>query len=208
MQRMKMHPDLGGDHWQASLINEAFATLSDPDKRAVYDRDLPVPVAAQRNGATAEPPPAKQSSQTDWSLATGRFCAFCGTPHRNNDRPDQNCARCDSPLTMPAATEDAFSLQRQIERMPSSFPVVIYPDWQGSSDNGTAVDLSPGGMCFSSAVALPIGKIIKIDSEPCTAIAQVRHCSASAGRGRCETGVQFVTLRFNNTQGNFVSVSA
>ena len=30
MQRLKMHPDLGGDHGQAALLNEAFATLTDP----------------------------------------------------------------------------------------------------------------------------------------------------------------------------------
>ena len=207
MQRMRMHPDLGGDHWQASLINEAFATLSDPDKRARYDTELQSPLHERRNSKSAENSDGRQSPDNDWSLSTGKFCAFCGTPHRSN-QPDQSCARCDSPLTMPTANDDAFSLQRQIERMPSSFPVSIYPDWQGSCDKGVAIDLSPGGMCFSSTVALPIGKIIKIDSEPCTAIAQVRHCSASAGRSNCETGVQFVTLRFNQSQGNFVSVSA
>lgn len=41
MQRLKMHPDLGGDHAQAALINEAYATLSDPAKRAAYDRLRP-----------------------------------------------------------------------------------------------------------------------------------------------------------------------
>src|SRR5690606_3216066 len=30
MRRLKMHPDLGGDHRKAALINEAFATLVDP----------------------------------------------------------------------------------------------------------------------------------------------------------------------------------
>jgi curved DNA-binding protein CbpA len=35
-----MHPDLGGDHEHAALINEAFATLSNPLKRAEYDRRL------------------------------------------------------------------------------------------------------------------------------------------------------------------------
>ena len=38
MHRLKMHPDLGGDHERAALINEAFATLSNPLKRAEYDR--------------------------------------------------------------------------------------------------------------------------------------------------------------------------
>ena len=40
MQKLKAHPDLGGDHWNASVINEAFETLSDPDKRRDYDKLL------------------------------------------------------------------------------------------------------------------------------------------------------------------------
>jgi len=37
MQAMKKHPDLGGDHHSAALINEACATLSDKGKSAEYD---------------------------------------------------------------------------------------------------------------------------------------------------------------------------
>jgi DnaJ-class molecular chaperone len=33
MQKLKAHPDLGGDHWNASVINEAFETLIDPGRR-------------------------------------------------------------------------------------------------------------------------------------------------------------------------------
>ncbi len=40
MQKLKAHPDLGGDHWNASVINEAFETLSDPDKRLAYNKAL------------------------------------------------------------------------------------------------------------------------------------------------------------------------
>ena len=40
MQKLKSHPDLGGDDWSASLINVAYATLRHPAKRAEYDRQL------------------------------------------------------------------------------------------------------------------------------------------------------------------------
>ena len=40
MQKLRAHPDLGGDHWNASIINEAFVTLSDPVKRAAYNEEL------------------------------------------------------------------------------------------------------------------------------------------------------------------------
>ena len=40
MQKLKAHPDLGGDEWNAAVINEAFGVLSDPDARAAYDNRL------------------------------------------------------------------------------------------------------------------------------------------------------------------------
>lgn len=40
MQKLKAHPDLGGDHWNASVINEAFETLIDADRRRAYDAEL------------------------------------------------------------------------------------------------------------------------------------------------------------------------
>ena len=40
MQRLKQHPDLGGEHWNASLINEAHDVLVDEARRRIYDRTL------------------------------------------------------------------------------------------------------------------------------------------------------------------------
>jgi curved DNA-binding protein CbpA len=40
LQKLKMHPDLGGQNWNASIINEAYNTLRDPLKRAAYDKEL------------------------------------------------------------------------------------------------------------------------------------------------------------------------
>lgn len=40
MQKLKMHPDLGGDHWDAALVAEAYSTLSNPTTRAQYDVEL------------------------------------------------------------------------------------------------------------------------------------------------------------------------
>jgi len=40
MQKLHHHPDLGGEEWNASNINMAYATLRDTKKRAAYDRKL------------------------------------------------------------------------------------------------------------------------------------------------------------------------
>ncbi len=40
MQKLKAHPDLGGEDWNATIINEAYQVLKDPDKRKGYDAAL------------------------------------------------------------------------------------------------------------------------------------------------------------------------
>lgn len=40
LHRLRMHPDHGGSHKDAALVNEAYQTLSDPAKREAYDREL------------------------------------------------------------------------------------------------------------------------------------------------------------------------
>jgi curved DNA-binding protein CbpA len=40
LQKLHLHPDLGGEDWNASLINIAYATLRNPTKRAAYDQQL------------------------------------------------------------------------------------------------------------------------------------------------------------------------
>jgi hypothetical protein len=40
MQKLGMHPDLGGDHASAAQLVEAYATLSDPALRETYDDEL------------------------------------------------------------------------------------------------------------------------------------------------------------------------
>ena len=40
MQKLRAHPDLGGEEWNASLINEAQRVLLDPVLRANYDAQL------------------------------------------------------------------------------------------------------------------------------------------------------------------------
>ncbi len=40
LQKMRLHPDLGGDNRRASQINQAYQVLKDPLQRALYDKQL------------------------------------------------------------------------------------------------------------------------------------------------------------------------
>ena len=40
LQKLKLHPDLGGEQWSASHINRAYNVLKNPEKRAAYDKKL------------------------------------------------------------------------------------------------------------------------------------------------------------------------
>ena len=40
LQKLRLHPDLGGDDWNASVVNVAYSTLRNPAKRKAYDRAL------------------------------------------------------------------------------------------------------------------------------------------------------------------------
>lgn len=68
MQKLKAHPDLGGDTWNASVINEAYQILTNHEKRVHYDatlfhenelKDLSLQTKAQRykeTEAASQPP--------------------------------------------------------------------------------------------------------------------------------------------------------
>ncbi len=40
MHTLRQHPDLGGEHWNASIINEAHGVLTDEARRRAYDHKL------------------------------------------------------------------------------------------------------------------------------------------------------------------------
>ena len=114
MQAMKKHPDLGGDHHSAALINEAYATLSDNRKRADYDRTRRFrqghgePDAGAQASAPGLKKPRRAPSKTD-PYPRSRFdaysrCPFCDAQHtqRTVDSEEAGCSQCSSPL-LPAA---------------------------------------------------------------------------------------------------------
>ena len=233
MQRLRMHPDLGGDHWQAALINEAFATLRDPGKRAAYDRMLvdsqgnqpkrrtrTAPPRPESTAADAAPPsrpdPAKASAPAWPTRGTARAtnnCAFCGKSHSVQDaiHPHAVCWHCESPLFPAAKQPRAIGTGRALDRMPRSIAVNIRLSGpQPKAFAVTTEDISINGARFTSDVELAAGRLLKLDCDFCTAVGIVRHAQMEpeSRPSRWHVGVEFTTLLIKQPRGAFVSTRA
>ncbi len=209
MQRMKHHPDLGGDAAMAALINEAYAVLSNADKRAAYDARLDVMarIAAGMPGEAAEPGRDTAAGHAlDWS----RQCVFCKTPHSHGRRIEieMSCRTCDSPLSAAEQHRMESEGKRAIERIGRRMRIRYYTHWpQPSAHSGRIDDISLNGLRLVTRQDLADGQCIKIVSDVVQAVGQVTH-TINERRGwsrRCVAGVSFVTLRFGRSVGGFVS---
>lgn len=230
MQHLKMHPDLGGDHGSAALINEAFATLQDPAKRAAYDRTLAgSPVGRTKAGAGAERPhsepadadaaaPARSASPK--ASAPARFageaaratnaCAFCGESHSALDarQPAAVCRRCGSPLFPAVRQTRETGSGRALDRMPRNIAVNIRLSGpQPRAFGVTTDDISINGARFTSAVELAAGQLLQLDCAFCTAVGILRHAHVEreSRPPRWHIGVEFITLLIKQPRGAFVS---
>ena len=87
---MRKHPDLGGDGFEAALINEAHDVLADPARRAAYDEELrrESGAPARRNAHTAAAGSERRRAPRHDIDATVSFCLdhdLCWHPARVRD---------------------------------------------------------------------------------------------------------------------------
>lgn len=185
------HPDLGGDHAGAALINEAYETLSDPRRRAAYDRAHAESARERR----PDPPPADV-----------RSCPFCGA-RTALDRPelDSTCHACGSALAPVRGGAAARLSRRAIERLARSVrvsfrrttaPATVYA--------ATTKDVSLSGMRLVVPVRLEPGERVSLESPYCSVVAIV-HRAAAAERGTWECAVEFLTFRATRSRGGLLS---
>jgi hypothetical protein len=215
MQQLRQHPDLGGDHWNATVINEAYAVISDPRKRAEYDRTLlhanpasSVNVQREKTSTTSVSP---RNQSTQHQSAVQDVCTFCGTAHRYGRNPHQDaaCSECASPLKGIEKLRLETSCRRMVHRVAKHIQVVFYSAWpQKVGHSGVVQDISPRGMQFFTDKPPETGVHIKVECEICTAVARVTNYEKSAGELGMGwmVGVEFVTILFSETRGSFVSM--
>ncbi len=216
MHKLKQHPDLGGDHWNATVINEAYAVLSDPDKRSAYDATL-FSERQQENVSTPDRSAAADRRSTTAGTNTemdddgeqGRLCCpFC----RLDNHPSRdNCHGCQAPLTPPPAIPHPIDRQRHIERLTVRDKAVFFDHWpQTPPCQAVMLDISPLGCQLWVSHPVADQRIIKIETARLAATGIVHRCQPQSLSG--EPGhllsVGFKTLRFHKPEGGFVSARA
>ncbi len=218
MQAMKKHPDLGGDHHSAALINEAYATLSDSRKRAEYDKTRRFrqghgePDAGAQASAAGPNKPRRAPSKTT-PYPRSRFdaysrCPFCDAQHTQStvDSEEAGCAQCSSPLFPAARYVSSRSGLRMMERFPKQQTITLFTAWPSAGFQGKTLDVSLNGMLIQTHTPLQPQQTVKISCDMCQAIARVAHLSQDADAWK--VGVEFITLRFTKSQGSIVSARA
>lgn len=200
-----------GDQHSAALLDEAYAVLANPERRAGYDlkRDIDASQRLRR--------PVFDAEDTNDALArTAHFgaarCLFCGTLHglqRALDRDDE-CAQCSSPLFPAERQRLEYSGQRMLSRMPQRRAVLLYVAWPQAEPFVVEMrDLSLNGMQLAATSPVPAEQVVKVDGDVCQALARVAHCEREPHTpDRWTIGVEFLTLRFRKSRGTFVSARA
>ena len=209
MQRLRMHPDLGGDHWNASLINEAYTVLMDPEQRAAYDREQIEYTRGTEPASETAPEPANSGPKPRRrpSARAVDHCPFCQAGNNGQIAADTQCAECASPLAHAAGPSRDAGWMRALERVPKSMDLRIWTAWPQSQPHiARARDLSLTGVGFQLPHRLALNSFIKLDSELFASIARVVRCQESASAW--EHGAEFYTLRFKRSRGGFVSAEA
>ena len=200
MKELRVHPDLGGEHWNAKVLNEAYEVLSDPFQRGVYDIKL-------YEYYTKEPFSSKEPEKTPIIRV---FCPFCKRPLARKASPNETCYTCSCPLESSDDEELEQKCRRSVVRIKKFGKIRFYSYWPQKGDDADIIDLSPKGMRFLSKKGLPNNIVIKVSGALLKAIAKVVECHRQKINGTIfySVGVQFQTVTFAISSGSFVSASA
>lgn len=213
MLKLKQHPDLGGDHETAALLNEAYAVLSSPARRAEYDRGL----QGLQSKASLGRGPFERASGAATGRATSEphapvhvadgHCRFCHAAHPGSPLPGERCAHCDSPLLSPMHVDGPGGDKRALPRFAHGGDIRLVTQQSAKHSRATIQDLSPLGMCVLAPEPLPVDQVVKVDGILLSAVARVVSCrrESARGTGRATIGLEFLTLDFPEPRGTFVS---
>ena len=201
MSKLRLHPDLGGDTANAALINEAYAVLSDPAKRATYDLQQRRPKAAERNRSGTPAPVPEHKSVVPLQ------CPFCRAAAPTEIQANTRCQRCDSPLAPPPARplkKNELFGRRTVPRMSRSDTVTLIAGWQTPVRTAQLRDLSMTGISIIADSKIEAQQVIRVIGPLFDILATVVSCR-SDGR-RIEVHASLINAIFMRSKGVVVSV--
>jgi hypothetical protein len=194
------HPDAGGDAYQAMLLNDAYAVLSDPAKRAAFDAHRALRATARQRPLSVAP--------AELVAPPARACPMChlGLPVRIGR--DTRCTRCRAPLA-PALAPDARVMpldRRSVPRVSKADWAIMHGDWQAEGVDVRLRDLSLDGISLYSGVELPRQRVVRVISASFDVVAIVVACRRV---DRVFTvHAQLLTALFAKSTGGVVSTMA
>jgi curved DNA-binding protein CbpA len=198
MRELKKHPDLGGASSEASLLNEAYAVLANPEARTLYDKVLSAVYT-------------KRYASKDKRPLTTVSCPFCGKALARELQGGNQDVDGDACLQPQKPTRLNNECQRALPRVKRADRISYYSSSSpGKALQGRMVDFSPKGLRFLSSERLARGSMLKIRGPFFDASAQVNNVRQKEIEGRTffEVGVIFVAINFQQLSGAFLSTSA
>lgn len=166
--RLRMHPNVGGDHETAARINHAYTILRDPAKRQAYDNSIRRPLSARvRTPSTAARTMPTQPQRT---------CPFCALALPARIAPDTRCQRCASPLASVAyelGTRGETFGRRSARRVDKNARVTVHTAPDAAPLSAVLRDLSLTGVSVYTAAPVPTGRNIRIEALGMDVVAHV-----------------------------------
>lgn len=208
----RTHPDLGGRHAEAALINAAWEVLGDPVRRAAYDLELRRHIDAGRDAA------AGMGAQTDFGAFAhghqrgrdaGVACPLCAQPVPPEVLPHSRCVRCDAPLAtlpLPGRLPNELLGRRGATRRDRGDSVLLRVGWPSPDLPACWRDLSLTGLSIWTPVPLQTGQRFHLIDPVLELVGEVVGCRP---QGRLHSvHARLLTLMPKRPTGVFVAATA
>lgn len=216
------HPDKGGDHTEASMVNEAYNVLSDATRRAAYDaqraakqqpkhaRDARSSRPEDAAGQTASA--AQPSTQSSTQSSTPRSgpahrCPLCGLGTPAVINATSRCSRCRAPLAPVVHNQKKGAVERRaMPRVSKSDWALMYVDWPSEVIDVRMRDISLDGLSVYSGAEIAPKRTIRVAGASFDVVAEIVSCRR-VGKVFTLHG-RLITAYFSTPSGSFVSTSA
>jgi curved DNA-binding protein CbpA len=199
MRELKQHPDLGGELWNAMMLNEAYAILSDNNRRAEYDRQLHEWYAKKTISTKSRPlkhPLAVECPSCHRPLA--------GEAKSGNRCPACKCSGMSGHFEKPLCKEH----RRSMTRMRKTGKLEFRSSRARNRKDAEMLDISPGGIRFICREKLRTDSTISIWNSLVRGEAQVvstQNREVDRGKQMYVIGAQFLNVAFSEIKGSFIS---